>query len=67
MSELFIEEATELINRIDRTLYEMRETGVNLTDDIRQDLIKIDKIWDAIIASEIEEDNDEETEDINNR
>ena len=58
-NELFIEEATELFNSIDRTLYEMRETGVNLSQDIRNDLNKIDEIWDAVIASEIEEENEE--------
>ena len=59
VNELFIEEATELFNSIDRTLYEMRETGVNLSQDIMNDLKKIDEIWDAVIASEIEEENEE--------
>ena len=59
MSELFIEEATVLFNSIDRTIYEMRETGVNLTQDIRNDLDKIDAIWNEIIAAEIEEEQTE--------
>jgi hypothetical protein len=60
--ELFIEEATTLFNSIDRTIYEMRETGVNLSDDIRQDLLKIDKIWEAVIETDIENGENSEEE-----
>ena len=58
-NELFIQEAYEIFNSLADTVYHMRESGLNYSDDMRQDLIKLDELWTSIMESEVEDEQEE--------
>lgn len=58
-SDIFAEEGSEFFEQLDEVITEMRENGINMTDEIRNILAKIDSLHHNIMNSDMEESEEE--------